>query len=144
MPLVIPEVEELIQDRRIVWAANSLKQVDEAKAIIMAYKRKGYLILLADGTEMVNFRPRYEEVVIKAEKVAGHQMKILSDKGDERIVWDKEDGYKAKAAKKKFEELLGKGYKAYSVLPNGNKNRRIHEFDVDAEEILMVPKTVKG
>lgn len=144
MPLTIPTVDELIQDRRIVWAANSLKQVDEAKAIIMAYKRKGYLILRASGEVMERFRPYYEEVIIKASKVAGHVLKILSDKGDERIVWDKEDGYKGMAAKKKFEELLGKGYKAYSVDANGKKNRRIKEFDVDAEEILLVPKTVKG
>lgn len=144
MPLVLPEVEELIMDRRIVWNANNKKEVEEAKALIMSYKRKGYQINKIDGSPMEFFRPQHEEVIVKAVKVSGHVMKILSDKGDERIVWDREDGYQAKAAKAKFEELLGKGYKAYSVDFNGKKNKKITEFDIDAEEILMIPKTAKG
>lgn len=144
MPLVLPKVEELIQDRRIVWNANRLKEVDEAKAIIMAYKRQGYKILRINGEVMQNFRPHYEEVLIKAEKIEGHIMKILSESGDDRLTWDKEDGHAAKAAKLQFEKLIGQGYKAYSVDASGNKKRRIHEFDVDAEEILMIPKTVRG
>jgi hypothetical protein len=144
MPLAIPTVDELVMDRRVVWNANNLKEVDEAKGLIMAYKRKGYEIVRVSGEVMERFRPYYEEVIIRTKKVGGHVMKILSEKGDERIVWDKEDGYQAKGAKKKFEELVNKGYKAYSVDTNGKKNRRINEFDIDAEEILMVPKTVKG
>ena len=44
----------------------------------------------------------------------------------------------------RYYTLTKKGYKAYSVDRNGNKNRRIKEFDVDAEEILMIPPTAKG
>ena len=138
------KVEELVQDRRIVWDSSHLKQVDEAKAIIMKFKREGYKILKADGSVMERFNPRLEEVVITAQKVVENVLKILNEKGDERIVWKKEDGRAAKQAKKKFEEFLKKNYMAYSVDSRGRKNRRIHEFDVDAEEILMVPPTVKG
>lgn len=139
------KTENLVMDRRIVWHANSLKQIDEAKAIIMGYKRKGYRIVNPDGTDFEKFDPRLEEAVIKAEKIKPkHVMKILCDKGDERIIWDREDGYEAKAAKAKFVELLKKGYKAYSVDHEGNKNRRIDEFDIDAEEVMMIPPTSKG
>ena len=40
-------------------------------------------------------------------------------------------------AKTKFVDLLGKGYKAYSVDNKGKKKRRIHEFDVDAGKISI-------
>ena len=145
-------VEELVMDRRIVWDSKNLQQVDEAKSIIMPFKRSGYEILTVDddgkeGPPMKFFRPYFKEVVIKARQIgiAGKRvMKILCEKGDDRIVWDRDNGREAKEAKKKFSDLLAKGYKAYSVNVEGMKNRRIHEFDVDAEEILMIPKTAKG
>jgi len=135
---------ELVMDRRIVWDPMSLREVDEAKREIMKFRSKGYEILTADGTVMERFKPSLGEVVVKATKFAKKILKILCEKGDERLVWDKEDGFEAKEAKAKFVEFLGKGYKAYSVDRDGDKNMRIHEFDVDAEEILMVPPTAKG
>jgi len=135
---------DLVMDRRIVWDSRKLKEVDEAKATIRGYRSKGYLITKADGTPLDKFIPSLEEVVVKAQKVAKRVMKILNEKGDERLVWDKENGKEAKEAKAKFEDLIAKGYTAYSVDSSGKKNRKIEEFDVDAEEILMVPKTAKG
>jgi len=134
----------LVMDQRIVWDSKSLKQIDEAKAIVMRYKRQGYEILLASGKRMEKWSSSYEEVVVKATKVLKRTMKILSQSGDDRIVWDCEDSKEAIEARSKFYELLEKGYKAYSVDVSGRKNRRITEFDVEAEEILMVPKTAKG
>jgi hypothetical protein len=135
---------DLVMDRRIVWDSRKLKEVDEAKALIREYRSKGYLVAKADGTPMDKFIPSLEEVIIKAQKITKRVMKILCDKGDERLVWDKENGKEAKEAKAKFEDLIAKGYTAYSVDLKGKKNRKIEEFDVDAEEILMVPKTAKG
>jgi len=135
---------ELVMDRRVVWNSLKLKEIDEAKATYMAYKRQGYLILAPDGSPLERFKPRLEEFIIKATKVCKKVLKILCDKGDERLVWDRENGQEAKEAKAKFVQFMNQGYKAYSVDAQGNKNKRIEEFDVDAEEILMVPKTVKG
>lgn len=138
-------MDTLIMDRRIVWNCCSLAQIDQAKTEIMRLKREGYEIRKADGTIMERFHPNLEEVVIKAQKIVRKSiMKILTPNGDDRLTWDKNNGRQAKEAKVKFEELLSKGYKAYSVDDKGNKKRRIQEFDIDAEEILMVPKTVKG
>lgn len=135
-------MSELVMDQRIVWDSNSLKQVDEAKTRIMAFVRSGYKILLADGTPMEKFRPYYEEVLVLAQKTGRHVLKVLTEKGDERLVWDKNNGPQAMEAKEKFVSLLSRGYKAYSVDASGKKKRKITEFDVDAEEILMVPQTV--
>lgn len=135
---------ELVMDRRIVWNPTRLKEVDEAKAMIMQWKRLGHKIVLANGNLMERFRPALGEVIIKVEKTGKKVLKILSEKGDERIIWDKENGREALQAKNKFQELIKKGHTAYSVDVKGKRNRPITEFDVEAEEILMVPKTVKG
>lgn len=136
--------ESLVMDRRIIWDAMNLKQIDQAKKIIMEYKKAGHMILKTDGEIMERFHPSFEEVIIKTKKIYTHILKILTENGDDRITWDKENGRQAKEAKAKFIELLDKGYMAFSVDNQGNKNKKIKEFDVDAEEIIMIPKTVKG
>ena len=123
--------EELVMDRRIVWDSRKLKEIDEAKATIRTYRAQGYVIVKADGTPLDKFIPSLEEVIVKAQKVLKSVMRILCEKGDERLVWDKENGKEAKEAKAKFEELLKKGYTAFSVDFKGKKNRKIEEFDVE-------------
>jgi hypothetical protein len=136
---------ELTMDQRIVWDPSKLKQIDEAKSKIMTFKKQGYEILMADGSPMSRFSSTLCEVIVKAKKILKKNvLKILCEKGDERIVWDKDNGREAKEAKAKFLELLKKGYKAYSVDNNSQKNIQIEEFDIDAEEILMIPQTVAG
>ena len=136
---------DLVMDRRITWDRARLKEIDEAKTMILKYRRMGYPVLKEDGTEMERFDPSLEEVLIKAQRIMGKKtLKILNEHGDERLVWDMNNGREAKEAKKKFLDYINKGYKAYSVDTEGTKNRRISEFDVEAEEILMVPPTVKG
>ena len=135
---------ELVLDRNIVWNKMSMKEIEQAKKMIMGYKWQGYEIQKADGTLMERFSPILEEVIVKARKIAKHAMIILTVKGDERLVWDKDNGREAKQAKNKFLELLKEGFTAFSVDRASEKNRKITEFDVDAEEIMMVPETVKG
>ena len=135
---------ELVMDQRIVWDRSRMKEIEQAKKTIMDYKRKGYEIQKSDGTLMERFSPFLEEVIVKTQKVAKSVLKILTDEGDERLVWDRDNGREAKQAKKKFLDLLKQGYTAFSVDQGSEKNRKIKEFDVDAEEILMVPGTVKG
>jgi len=131
-------------DTRVVWDSKRLREIDEAKATIMKAKREGHVILKGDGTVMERFHPSLQEVIIKATKIARSVMKILDVTGDTRITWDKENGKEALEAKQKFQDLLKQGYKAYSVTVSGSKGRRIDEFDVDAQEILMIPETRKG
>ncbi len=135
---------ELVMNQRVIWNKGNMKEIEQAKKIIMGYKRKGYEIRKSDGTLMEKFSPILEEVIVKAQKVAKSVMKILTEKGDERIVWDRENGREAKQAKTKFLELLKKGYTAFSVDQVSEKNKKITEFDIDAEEIMMVPEVVKG
>lgn len=82
-------------------------------------------------------------------------MRILSENGDDRVVWDRRDPGQVKEAYQKFKELLAKGYTAYSVMADGKKGHKIEDFDPGMEEvfmsevpapreIVMVPKTMPG
>jgi len=135
---------ELVMDQRIPWNSLHLKEIDEAKKTYIKFKKLGYIITKIDGTILEKFSASLEEFIVKAQKTTKKVMKILNDKGDERVVWEKENGKQAKEAKSRFLKLIKDGYKAYSVDRKGEKNRRIEEFDIDAEEILMVPVTAKG
>lgn len=137
-------VAELTMDTRVCWDPMRLKEIDEAKSVIMPYLRGGYMLKKPDGSPITKWSPNLGEVIITARKISRHIMKILSDKGDERLTWDPDDGRQALEAKKKFTELLAKNYSAYSVDERGGKKFKIEEFDVDAAEILMIPPVTKG
>lgn len=68
--------------------------------------------------------------------------RILSQNGDDRIVWDRRKPDEVREAFAKFKELLAKGYTAYAVLSSGKRGHKITEFDPSLEEILM-SKSVK-
>lgn len=136
---------ELAMDTRIVWDPLRLKEIDEAKKVFLSYKRQGYEIVTSDGSKLDKFAPSLGEVIVRANKIIGQcVLKILSDKGDDRISWNKNRGQEAKEAKKKFDELVTKGYKIYSVTEDGKKKMRVSEFDVDAEELIAIPPTTKA
>jgi hypothetical protein len=138
--------DTLVLNRRCCWDTQNKKQVEEAKAWFVEFKRKGVPIEDAQGRPVQFFRPHYGELVAKAtqDHSGNRVLKILCEKGDDRIVWDRNNGRQAKEAKEKFLSLIGQKYTAYSVDAKGKKNRRIEEFDVEAEEILMIPPTAKG
>jgi hypothetical protein len=139
--------KELVMNARLCWDSRNKKQVEEAKKWFVSFKRKGVPIRDVKGNTVQYFRPHYEELVALAsqENLAGKRLlKSLCEKGDERVVWDANNGRQALEAKEKFRSLIDKGYSAYSVDAEGCKNRRIQEFDVESEEILMIPPTAKG
>lgn len=135
---------ELVMNLRHTWNSKRLPEIDEAKREFYKYLRKGYEMVSAAGKILEKFQPYAEEFIVKTKKINRCCIKILTENGDDRVIWDKDNGPEAIEAKKKFKELLGQGMKAYSVNPDGSKGRRIEEFDVDAEEILMVGKTCPG
>ena len=137
--------QTLVMDRQIVWSPLKLKEIDEAKSIYFQFKRLGHQILKTNGDVVERFEPSLGALIIKTIKTeVTHIMKILSDAGDEKIVWDKNNGKQAKRAKETFEQFLAKKYTAYSTDAQGKKKKQITEFDVDAEEIIIIPPTSRG
>jgi oligoendopeptidase F len=143
--LLLGEKMEMTTDQIITWKKTSLKETDKAKATIMSFKKKGHPILKKDGSPMEHFDPTLEEVIIKAAKIIdNHVMRVLCQEGDDLIVWNINNFKQITDAKKTFEDNLKKDYKAYSVDSEGNRGKEIEEFDVEAEEIILVPPTCKG
>ena len=70
--------------------------------------------------------------------------RVLSDNGDDRIVWDRRDPKQVKEAFKKFKDFLKKGYTAFVTLASGKPGHKIEDFDPGLEEIVLVPSTVPG
>jgi hypothetical protein len=78
-------------------------------------------------------------------------LRIMSRRGDERIVWDNEkaqtNDFEAVAAIREaeriFNEERARGATAFKV-ESGIPVERIEQFDRTAEQIVMVPRVVGG
>lgn len=72
------------------------------------------------------------------------EMRLLDQTGDSKVIWDKNNQDEVDAAQETFKRLKKKGYTAYSVKKDGDKNEIIHDFDPAAEKLIMVPRVVGG
>ena len=78
-------------------------------------------------------------------------LRIMSRRGDERIVWDNEklesNDLEAVAAIREAERIFSqeraRGATAFKV-ESGKPVERIEQFDRTAEQIMMVPRVVGG
>lgn len=77
-------------------------------------------------------------------------LRIMSRKGDERIVWDNKASTNdlealaaIREAERIFNEERARGATAFKVDP-GKPVERIETFDRTAEQIVMVPRVVGG
>jgi len=79
---------------------------------------------------------------VMTEKRTG-QLTILSQSGDDQIVWDKDDVEQTSDAEKAFEKFKKDGCQFFRVGKKG-KQTPISKFDPTAEEILVIKTTKKG
>ncbi len=78
-------------------------------------------------------------------------LRIMSRRGDERIVWDSEkvesNDFEAVAAIREAERIFNqeraRGATAF-IVESGKPVERIEQFDRTAEQIVMVPRVVGG
>ena len=73
-----------------------------------------------------------------------HELTIMDRTGDTKIIWDSGKPDEVAAAKKSYDDLKKKGYMAYAVKKNGEKGELIHDFDEEAEKIILAPRMVGG
>ena len=71
-------------------------------------------------------------------------MNILDHTGHSELEWDANDEIQVASMKKKFKEMIDKGYSAFKVDPKTKKSIKLKEFDPLAEEITMTPPARKG
>lgn len=72
------------------------------------------------------------------------QIRVMDHTGDTKIIWDSEKPAEVEAARKTFDELTGKKYKAYSVKKDGEQGEIITKFDPNAEKIILAPQMRGG
>jgi len=72
-----------------------------------------------------------------------HVMYTMDSTGDTRIIWDPDNADDVANAKRSFEDLIKKGYQAFSV-KGGEKGERVRNFDPKQEKLILAPATVGG
>jgi hypothetical protein len=72
-------------------------------------------------------------------------LSIADPTGDTRLMWDPTDRDETKIARAAFDKAKARGMLAYSVNPkDGSKGQVIHEFDPQAEKIIMTKQLQGG
>jgi len=72
------------------------------------------------------------------------EMRVIDMSGDCKHIWDPENEEEVSAVREIFETLIEKGYQAFSVKKNGEKGRKIKEFDPDAGMVILTPRFAGG
>jgi hypothetical protein len=135
MPLSLGGVETERQ-QTVVWNPNEILEVNDAQKRIHELQEVGFSIIKEENGE----------AILKAPPKDPNKgiFRILTDNGDDRIVWDRRSGSEVKEAYSKFNDLLAQGYSAYAVTASGGRGHKLDLFDPSLEEIIMIPKTRPG
>lgn len=73
------------------------------------------------------------------------EMRILGRLvGDTKIIWDPSKEAEVNNAKKTFEDLTGKGYKAFKVRDDGEPGEQVTEFPKGEAKLILAPAIAGG
>lgn len=137
MPLQLGGVETE-RPKIITYDPEDQNELAEVDKILKGLYREGFKL------DPEHFNPGEFRLVPPPKSDNVGVMRVLSQNGDDRLTWDRNDPNQVKDAYKKFKDFIKKGYQAFAVLATGDKGHKLDEFDPLAEEILMVPATVPG
>jgi hypothetical protein len=73
-------------------------------------------------------------------------LKVLGEKGDERVSWDPDDASQVTRARTRFDELA-RGRRRHNMFlmdETGKKGKQISDFDPSAGAILAIPALQGG
>jgi hypothetical protein len=69
---------------------------------------------------------------------------MAKDGGDSKFVWNRNNTVEVEEARELFNRMKARGMQAWSVTRKGDKDRKISEFDPQAEKIIFAPALVGG
>ena len=85
-------------------------------------------------------KPLYEDPIHGA-----HVMEIPDETGDTKIMWSKDNAEEVEVARKTFDDMKKKKFKAFHVKgKNGEPAEEMHNFDPDAERIIFIKQQAGG
>lgn len=140
MPLQLGGSDTL-RPKIFVWDENNYKQFQEVLQEVEKMKQQGFKLVDVDTIS----KDLGEVKLIPPSRDSNFGcFRILSQNGDDRVIWDRRDPSQVKDAYKKFKQLMKDGCTAYAATSEGKKGHKITEFDPGLEEIIIVPKTIPG
>jgi hypothetical protein len=71
-------------------------------------------------------------------------MDVLDNTGHTRHIWDAGNEAEVEAARTLFENLTGRGFRAFCVKEDGTEGKRMDRFDPEAEKMILVPQLRGG
>lgn len=80
----------------------------------------------------------------RIEEHEGGVMVILDRTGDTKHIWDRHNTAEVEMMEDLFDQMVEKGMQAWSVTRKGDKDRKITEFDPEAEKIIFSPALQGG
>ena len=78
-----------------------------------------------------------EQLAIVLKAVPEHLMPDGIKGGDTKIIFDSNNADEVENARRTFNELTQKGYSAFSVKRDGEKGKRLSEFDAEEEKMIL-------
>jgi hypothetical protein len=131
MPLRLGGVETA-RPQLVCWDPASYAEQVEARQRVAELERSGFTVESVDHDGEIRMAPPQRD--------PNHGcMRILSQNGDDRLVWDRRNAGEVREASQKFRDLMAEGHTAYAVRANGSRGHRVDDFDPGLEEIVMVP-----
>lgn len=73
-----------------------------------------------------------------------HVMCVMDETGDTKITWDEENEHEVANARRMFDDLLSKGFLAYSVKTDATKGKQVTKFDPTLEKLILSPQFKGG
>lgn len=142
MPLSLDNSPQTARPITFTIDPESIEQSKEMIDNVRSKLNEGYEIELFDEM-MVEMTPPERD---------SHQMvfRILTENGDDRLVWDRRDLSQIKEARDKFDEYLTQGYSAYLIRFDGKKGSKLEHFNDILEmiefskEAILVPSSSPG
>lgn len=130
MPLQLGDVSTE-RAQLVTWDPEVPAEVDESKQRVTELVCRGFRLLSLQRGEAHLIPPARDP----------HQgvMRILSQNGDDRLVWDRRAPNEVREAAQKYADLIQQGYTAYVAMSEGSRGHRIDMFDPSLEEIVLVP-----
>lgn len=131
MPLKLNPIETA-RPKEFAWDPLNADEANEIMRAIEPLLKQGYKGFMdLEGGSAVLMPPPLDE--------DHFMLRVLTENGDDRLVWNRRSLAQIEDARKTFNEYLAKGYKAYVVRRSGGSpGAKILSFDSLYEEVVMV------
>jgi hypothetical protein len=129
----------------IEWDDTDKREVENAKEHYRNARSAGRIITDLDGNIITHFRPSLCGFIIKEKELKENEfaVRVLDETGDRRLIWDAADPFQIREAATLFKDYIKRGWRAYAVDDSGKSRRRIHDFDLEKQEILFEEKSIQ-